>query len=151
MATIAVTGNDAISINGRILADFADGDIGDLTFPNMIVDLKTGKNGNSVYAENKTGLQSEMKLRIIRGSADDIFLNNLIVQQLQGLASFPLMYGEFVKQIGDSLGNLQYDTYLVAGGVFTKVPEVKSNVEGNTDQSVTEWQFKFSSIVRAIT
>lgn len=151
MSTVSLSGNDSVVINNRVFADFADGDIVDLTFPNDIAQVKTGKNGNSIYALNETGKQAEMKLRVMRGSSDDKFLNNLLVQQQANFAGTILLIGQFVKKIGDGLGNITSDTYILGGGVFTKVPEAKSNVEGNTDQSIVLYTLKWTNAPRAIT
>jgi hypothetical protein len=151
MSTVAMSGNDIVIINNRALADFADGNIVELTFPSDIAQVKTGKNGNSIYGLNTTGLQCEVKLRVIRGSSDDVFLNNLLVQQNNNFAAFPLMIGEFIKKLGDGAGNITNDTYIMSGGVFNKQVEATSNVEGDPSQSVAVYMMKFSNAPRAIT
>lgn len=151
MSTIALSGNDSVIINNRIFADFADGNVAELTFPNDIATVKTGKDGNSIYGLNETGKQSELKLRLIRGSADDKFLNGLLAQQQLNFAGFPLMVGQFIKKIGDGSGNIKSDTYIMSGGVFTKQVEAKSNVEGESEQSVSIYTLKFSNSPRVIT
>ena len=55
MSTIALSGNDTVVLNNRTFADFADGNVAELTFPNDIANVKTGKNGNSIYGLNETG------------------------------------------------------------------------------------------------
>jgi hypothetical protein len=95
------------------------------------------------------GLQAEMVLRIIRGSQDDLFLNGILSTQLLDFSSFVLLTGQFIKRIGDGQGNVQNDTYLVAGGVFMKQVEAKSNVEGDTEQSLAIYHVKFSNVGRA--
>src|SRR3982750_971575 len=125
MATVAMSGNDTTILNGRILNDFADGNVVELTFPNEIASVKTGKNGNSIYGLNTTGQQAEVKLRMIRGSSDDKFLNGLLVQQNANFAGFPLLVGSFIKRLGDGRGNVLSDTYITSGGVFTKNVEAK--------------------------
>lgn len=151
MATVAMSGNDAVSINNTLLADLADGDTVTLTFPNEIASVKTGKNGNAIYGLNQTGRQAEVKIRVIRGSTDDKFLNALLAQQQQNFSGFVLMIGEFVKLVGDGRGNVTSDTYVLAGGVFEKQVEAKSNVEGDSAQSVSEYSIRFSNAPRAIT
>lgn len=151
MATIGLSGNDTIIINNRNLTDLADGDCVVLDFPNDTAAVKTGKNGNSLYAKNETGKQGEAKIRIVRGSADDKFLNNLLQQQNANFAGFPLMNGEFIKKIGDGSGNITNDTYMMSGGIFTKNVPAKSNVEGDTAQSVAEYVIKCSLAPRALT
>jgi len=151
MSTIALSGSDTININDRIFNDLADADVVTLTFPNDIANVKTGKNGNSIYGLNESGKQCEVKIKVIRGSADDKFLNNLLTQQQANFAGFSLMYGEFIKKLGDGSGNITSDTYIVSGGVFTKQVEAKSNVEGDTDQSTSTYTIKFSNSPRVLT
>lgn len=151
MATVALSGNDTIVINGRVINGLADGNCIELTFPNDIANVKTGKNGNSIYGLNESGKQCEVKLRIIRGSSDDKFLNNLLAQQQLNFAGTVLMIGEFIKKVGDSLGNVTSDTYIMSGGVFTKIPEAKSNVEGETEQSIAMYTLRFSNAPRVLT
>lgn len=150
MPNVSMTGSDTIKINGRILADLADGDCAVLTFPNELASVKTGKNGNSIYGLNESGRQSEVVLRVIRGSSDDKFLNSLLASQQNNFAGFILMQGEFTKVVGDGKGNVLTDTYILAGGVFSKATEAKSNVEGDTEQSVAVYTMKFSNAPRVI-
>ncbi len=151
MSTVAMSGSDTIKINNRILADLADGDFVALTFPNEIAGVKTGKNGNSLFSANETGRQSEVVVRLVRGSADDKFLNNLLAQQVANFAGFILMTGEFVKRIGSGDGVISNDTYINSGGVFSKQVEAKSNAEGDSEQSVAVYTIKFSNSPRVIT
>jgi len=151
MALAALSGNDTVIVNNRVFSDFADGNIVELTFPSDIAQVKTGKNGNSIYGLNTTGQQCEVKVRLIRGSSDDQFLNNLLVNQQQNFAGFSLMIGEFIKKIGDGAGNITSDTYILSGGIFQKQVEATSNVEGDSAQSVSVYMMKFSNSPRAIT
>ena len=151
MSTVSMTGQDTININNRVFADLADGNCVELTFPNEVAAVKTGKNGNSLYAFNASGKQCEIKIRVIRGSADDKFLNNLFIQQQANFAGFVLMIGQFIKKVGDGQGNIASDTYVMSGGVFTKGIEAKSNVDGDTDQSVGVYTIKFSNAPRILT
>lgn len=150
MASIAMSGSDSVTINNRVLADFADGDFGALTYPNEIAAVKTGKNGNSIYSFNATGRQTDLVLRLIRASADDRFFNGLLAQQQANFASFILMTGEFVKKVGDGLGSVANDTYIMSGGVFVKQVEAKANAEGDSEQSVSIYTFRFSNSPRII-
>ena len=151
MPTVAMSGNDTITINNRVLTDLADVNVVELTYPNEIANVKTGKNGNSIYGFNTTGQQCEVKLRIVRGSSDDKFMNSLLTQQNFNFAGFPLMIAEFTKVLGDGAGNLTSDVYILSGGIFMKNVEGKSNVEGDTEQSVSIYMMKFSNAPRAIT
>ncbi len=151
MATISLSGSDTVVINNRSLADLADGNCVELSFPNDIANVKTGKNGNSIYGLNESGRQAEMKLRVIRGSSDDKFLNGLQANQQLNFAGTVLLIGQFIKKVGDGQGNITSDTYITSGGVFSKQVEAKTNVEGETEQSVAIYTIRFSNAPRAIT
>lgn len=151
MPAVAMSGNDTIVINGYVFTALAKDDVAELSFPNEVANVSTGKNGNSIYGLNESGNQADFKLRLLRGSADDKFLNGLLAQQMNNFAGFPLMTGQFTKKIGDGLGNITSDVYITSGGIFTKRPEAKSNVAGDTEQSVTLWELRFANAPRAIT
>lgn len=150
MSRIALSGQDSIVINNQLISDLADGNCVELTFPNDIANVKTGKNGNSIYGLNESGKQCELKLRIIRGGSDDKFLNNLLIQQQANFAGTVLMTGVFIKKLGDGLGNVGSDTYIMSGGIFAKIPEAKSNVEGETEQSISMYTLKFANSPRIL-
>lgn len=151
MATLSMTGSDTVMLNNRIFADLADGNCVELTYPSDIANVKTGKNGNSIYGLNETGKQCEVKLRLVRGSADDKFLNGLLSQQQSNFAGTVLIFGSFIKKLGNGQGVITSDTYIMSGGVFTKQVEAKTNVDGETEQSVSMYTLKFSNAPRVIT
>jgi len=151
MPSIAMTGSDSITINNRVFSSLATGTCLELTYPNDIASVKTGKDGNSIYGLNETGKQCEVKIHVIRGSQDDKFLNNLLTQQNANFAGFPLMIGQFIKKIGDGQANITSDTYIMSGGVFTKIPEARTNVEGEAEQSIAVYTLKFSNAPRVLT
>jgi hypothetical protein len=150
MSTVSLTGNDTLNLAGTVLADFADGDIAELAFPNELMAVKTGKDGNSIFAFNATGLQCDLKVRVIRGSYDDKFLNGLIQDLKADVAGFTLIDAQLVKRVGDGQGNITNDTYILGGGVPTRQVAATSNVEGGTDQSVAIYEFKFTNTNRGI-
>lgn len=151
MSTIALSGSDTITINNHLFADLADGNCVELTFPNDIANVKTGKNGNSIYGLNETGKQCEVKMRVVRGSTDDKFLNSLLAAQQANFAGVVLMFGSFIKKLGNGQGVITSDTYIMSGGIFTKIPEAKTNVDGESEQSVAMYTLKFSNAPRVIT
>lgn len=149
MPTYSLSGNDTTQIAGRTLSNFGDADTVKLSFPNELVGIKTGKNGNTIYNLNATGQQVDLELRILRGTADDRFLNALLVLMLADLPSFPLMPGYFVKRIGNGIGGVRRDTYLLSGGVFVKNVDAAENVEGATDPAISLYRLKFGNGQRA--
>lgn len=152
----ALTGKDTISVgtrglSPRVFADLADGDTAMLDFPNNLTAKKTGKNGNTIYAFNSTGVLCTLTLRVIRGSDDDKFLNGELNAYKEDPAGYTLLDGNIVKRIGDGEGNITSDVYILNGGTIQKYPTVKENVEGDTEQAVTIWQIEFANSNRALT
>lgn len=155
MSGVSLTGKDTVALGAtgaalRIFADFGDGDTVNLDFPNNLVESKTGKNGNTIYAFNATGQVVAMTIRVLRGSPDDKFLNAEMNLFLADPAAYPLLAGEFIKRIGDGTGAVVNDVYKVAGGVVQKIPTVKENVEGDTEQAITIYQILFANTERSI-
>lgn len=148
--SVALTGKDTVIINLRILNDLATGDTVLLEFPDDLVDAKVGKNGNTIYAYKASGLVVNATLRLIRGSADDKFMNALNAQFLNDPAGFVLIQGEFIKRVGDGKGNITTEIYQLNGGVISKMPAAKENVEGDTEQSVVAWPIKFANSARLV-
>ena len=148
--TVSLTGADTLVIGGRVIANVADGDYASITYPNDLVNVKTGKGGNSIYAFNNTGMQVDVTIRLIRSAPDDVFLNDLLQKMKQDFAAFVLLGAYMVKRVGNGLGGISSDTYILSGGVFVKQVEGKSNAEGDTDQSVSIYHLKFTNSDRAI-
>lgn len=155
MGGVSLTGNDTMALGStgaalRIFADFADGDTVNLEFPNNLVEAKTGKNGNTIYAFNATGQVVNATVRVLRGSPDDKFLNAELNLYLADPAAYPLLAGEFIKRIGDGTGAVVNDVYKIGGGVVQKFPTVKENVEGDTEQSISIYLILFANTERSI-
>lgn len=145
MPATSLTGSDVAQIDGTVLATLADGNNFDVTFPNDIANVKTGKDGNSIYAQNAMGKMCDVMVRVLVGNSDDKFLNSLLQLWLSNPSGFNLLTGLFVKQVGDGQGNLQSKVYNCTGGVFLKQVEMLSSAEGNTDQSVAVYTFRFGN------
>lgn len=144
MSTFTLTGDDTLTLFGRPITDLVDGDTTSITFPNELVTSTTGKNQNTIYAKNASGLNAEMTLRVAKGSADDRFLLGLLNAQNQDIASSTLASGQFVKRIGDGLGNVVSNIYNLQGGVFSKMIDAKENVQGDTEQAVSVYTMRFA-------
>ena len=149
MSIFSLTGDDSIIINDIPLNDFADGDIGSLSLPNNIFDMQTGKNGNTIFALDESGNNATLTVRVLMSSNDDKRLNGMIPKS-KGFAQSVLATGSVVKQVGDCQGNVSYNTYLLAGGMVQKKPDVKSNVNGDAQQAVVEYIIVFAEANRAI-
>lgn len=150
MATVALVGSDTIKINQRLLTDVPDGDVAKLTYDTDSVTVKVGKNGNTIYAQNESGRMAKVELRVMRGSADDKFLLSQMTLQNSNLPGYVLLSGELVKRIGDGQGNVTSDNYLLGGGVFSKMIETVSNVEGEKEQAVATYMLTFGGATRSL-
>ena len=150
MTVQALTGQDVIKIDDRILADLIDGDTTVLEYPNDIGAVKTGKNGNSIFAFNATGLNVRVTIRVVMGSSDDKYLNTRLAEWLNDPSAFNTITGQFIKRTGDGSGNITSNIYNLNGGIFLKIPEAKTNVEGDTEQSVVIYNLTFANGIRQL-
>jgi len=148
--SISLVGNDVIKLNGRIFNDFADGDVAKLTYPNDLANVKTGKNGNSIVSFKNDGRQADFEIRVLLGSSDDKFLNNLFALFKNDPSAFSLLTGEFTKNVGDGSGNVTAVTYIISGGVPVKLPEPTDNADGDTEQAIAKYLIKFCNTSRSI-
>lgn len=150
MPSYNLVSDGTLTVYGRVLADFADDDVSAITFPTDLADLKTGKNGNTIFVKNEQGRNANAVLRVIRGSSDDQFLSSKMDKQKQDFATAELAFGEFVLRIGDGAANVANDTYTLKGGMITRQVDAKENVSGDTTQGVSIYNMKFAITERNI-
>lgn len=148
--SVALTGNDTIVLQGRLLTDFGAGDVGILAFENDLVEVENGKNDNSIYALNAKGKQGSLTLKLIRGSGDDLFLATLLNVMNFDFPSYVLMSGQFTKRIGQGNGFVIPDTYQALGGVIGRTPGANSSSDGKTDDGQVTYIIKFANMYRSI-
>ncbi len=141
--SVSLTGADVIVINGRVFHDLADGEAVNISFDNDLAAMKVAKDGNGIYALNLTGVVAHVTARVLRGSADDRYMNGLMQSMLNDFSGFNLMAGSFTKRVGDGKGNVSADVYQMSGGIIKKIPGAMTSAEGNTDQSVVVWEMLF--------
>ena len=97
----SLTGADTLVIAGLVITDVVDGDWFTVTYDNDLANLKRGKNGNTIFAENAMGPTGSATLRLLRASNNDKALNSLLNLQRKDFSSFKLLSGQFVKRVGD--------------------------------------------------
>lgn len=148
--SVSLTGSDVVTINGRVLHDFANGDIAVLSFDGDLVKVTPSKNGNVIYSLDVAGLLSKLELRLLLGSSDDRYFNALLASQVQDFSSVVLAVGSFVKRVGDGQGNVTNVIYNTLGGVVSRFPNAKTNTAGAEDQSVAVWMLHFGANSRAL-
>ena len=144
MATVTITGDDTLVLYDRVITDLADGDVSAITFPNDLVTMKTGKNGNTIFSKNANGINAEAVIRVNKGSSDDRFLQNRLDAQQRDFAGSILANGSFVKRMGDGQANVVSENYTMNGGVIYKGVDSKDNVDGDTTQAVSIYNFRFA-------
>ena len=149
MATNTISGRDTISLNNNVFNDFAFGDVGTISFNNKRVEAHTGKNRNTIYAENAQGQNAIMKLRLVKGSKDDKFLQSFLSTQDQDFAGSTLLTGTYSKRLGDGQGNVGFEVYQLQGGMIEKYVDSKSNSDGDVEQGVSTYDIFFSYAVRS--
>lgn len=150
MAKYVLNGNDTLTIDGVNINDFSDGTIIEISHPNQIANIVTGKDGNTIFAKNETGLNASLVLRILRGSSNDRFMNGRLIAQQASPETFTLMAGTFVKHLGDGLGNQMRDTFDLMAGVFVSLPDVTTSVAGDTEQATTVYTIQFAASKRSL-
>jgi hypothetical protein len=149
-AVYAITSNDTLTLNGNVFSDQSTGDVSKITFPNDIVTIKVGKDGNAIFAQNAQGNLAKMELRVIRGSSDDVFMQGLLAAQTSSFPAATLLAGTFVKMLGQGAGTVISDTYTLNGGAITKFVEGKENVDGDVSQAESVYMITFAAAVRTI-
>ena len=150
MGTFTVTGNDTLTLNGHVFTDLATDDVVQIEFPDDLINMKTGKNGNSLFALNQKGYNANVMLKINRGSTDDQFLAGILANMPNDFPSMQLLSGTFVKRLGDGQGNVISDVYSMQGGVISKVPSAVDNESGDVNQAETTYRVKFAVAGRII-
>lgn len=150
MTIYNIVGDDTFIYNGVVINDFADDDVSTLTFSDDLVKVKTGKNGNSIFADNQPGRNCKVVLRIMLGSSDDITLQAYINQLTQTFSQTVLGNGQFVKNVGDGAGNIVRNIFTLAGGILTRNVDAKMNVSGDTNQGVAIYNIMFANATRSI-
>lgn len=150
MALLSLTGKDTLKINGKICNDLGDGDCVVVDYPNDVATVKVGKNGNAIMAENANGKVAVMTVSTIRGGSTDRMLNGYLKIQEASFTSALMLTALAVKRIGHGIGITNADSLILAGGIFTKKPSYKDNVEGDTTQALAVYTITFTSSNRAI-
>lgn len=139
-----------LTLYGRVMADWADDDVSAISFNTDVANLKTGKNGNTIFTKNEQGRNGDAIIRLLRGSSDDQFMQSKLDQQQADFATAELATGEFVLRIGNGAGAVISDTYTLKGGLITRPVDGKENVSGDTTQGVSIYNVKFASARRSI-
>lgn len=150
MPVFTVTGDDTLVLNNNVFNDLATDDVTTIEFPNELANSKTGKGGNSIIVLNPSGFNGNLMLKVARGSSDDQFMANILLQMANDFVATPLIAGSFTKRLGDGQGGIRNDVYQLAGGVISKIPGGKDNAGGDITQAEVMYNIKFTNCTRSI-
>ena len=148
--TDTLVGQNTIVINGRSLTNLGYGTVVDISIPSALVEIESGKDGSAIYAMNQAGRQAEVRVRVLVGSPDDVYLNNINEGFKADFAGSVLINASFIKRTGDGQGNIITTTWVLSGGVPGTAPADKWDVNGNTEQALMEYSFKFARATRQL-
>lgn len=141
MSGFALTGADTSIVFGRNLTNFGKGDVVKCDYPGDFVKVEQGKNGNTIYALDNSGLLAKLTIKLLRGSPDDRFMSAIVAAAAADLPTFDLGIGTFVKRIGQGNGQVVYDTYVLAGVCPTKKQPASENTDGDPEQAQVMYEF----------
>lgn len=150
MSIAAMVGADVLKIDALNVTDGINQDWVSLEYPEDLVQTVVGKNGNVVHAVNEQGKLVNLTVRVVRGSKADQTWNARLAGLVNDPAGFVFIQGEFIKNIGDGTGAKTQEVYILQNGILSKGIGGKSNSNGDTEQAVATWNFKFVSAVRYI-
>lgn len=150
MGTFSLLGSDAIQLGGVNITDFSSGEVGKISYASELATVKTGKNGNTIYVQNASGLQATLELKVIRGGKDDKALNTFLKNYRESPTTYVLNDAVISKKVGDGAGNVTADTYTLVGGIPTKQVDVSINTEGDAEQAISAYTWVFSVSERSI-
>jgi len=148
-ATSVITQTDTLQINNQVFSTFANNDCGKLTFPDELVEMDIGKNGNIIAAVNFKGQIVDFELRLLLAAVDDQYLNGILNQYQSGAVAFNT--GVFVKNVVDQNNDVLSATMAMSGGIISKAPELMTSASGNVEQAVAVWHIRFGYWQRKIT
>ena len=145
----AYTGSDILEFNGSLITNVANGDVVTITYPNELMGMVTGKNGNSVAVHNEMGREADAVIRVIKGSPDDKRLNGYVTAWKNRLDTFEPLSATFTKVITVD-GGITNEVTTLRFGVPVKPVETRENVEGDVEQAIAVYSFRFADSDRAL-
>lgn len=145
----AYTSHDIIEVDGEIVTTLGDGDTATITYPNDVMGMKTGKNGNTVAAHNEMGREAELTIRVLKGGYDDKRFNSKHIKWKNRADDFEPMKATFTKVIVTDTG-IANEVTTLKFGIPVRAVETRENVEGDTEQCFSQYTIRFGDSNRAI-
>jgi len=148
--TDTFVGEDTLIINSRVLSNFGYGTVVEISCPNAIAGVDIGKGGNAVFSLQENGRQADVKVTVIKGSPDDIFLNALNESFKSNFESKVAITGSFISKVGDGKGKVLTTAWDLNGGIPTTPPSDKYDVGGDRTQVLMEYHYTFARGTRIL-
>jgi len=158
-ATMSLFGSDTITIGGRLLLNLFSGETGKVTYQNDLGTVKTGKDGSAIFIKNETGYQATLEVHVIRGSADDVALDDYIKTYISAPEKYVLLNAVIAKPFGTGAGTnqgtatgtvIKTDKLTLNNGIPTKNVDMVVNLDGDSEQAISIYTYVFASTTRAI-
>jgi hypothetical protein len=143
-------GKPVFTLDGRVLADFADGDYITADMPEDISAMKVSKNGNTIVVLKESGRMVAIKVRLLKASSDDKFINSRAQEWKSDAPAFIPFAGTYAERVGDGAGNVNTVVYQLAGGYPKRIPAASMSSEGEAKSAVAEWEIHFANGDRSI-
>lgn len=155
MATFSLVGGETLTIQpsggaARVIADFADASIVEVDFQSELINTTTGKNGNGIAVLDERGRNGAISFRIVKGSADDNYINGLFNAMKNNFVATKFLTISFSRSLIDGSGAVLTETYVFEGALFSQMPKAMANVHGDTEQAIAVWSAKAINSNRTI-
>lgn len=129
-------------LNGTTINDFIEGDIIEVTPVNPVTSHVNGSGGNVIINKRTDHDVHDVKVRVLKNSDSDIFLQNELNQEA------PTVLQGSLKENYTKDGTDGVDSWLLENGSFTDRPSfVSNNQDGN---STVEYTIRFRSGTRLV-
>jgi len=149
LGTLSLTGADTIYFGTRLITDFSAGEVAKLTYANDLATVKTGKNGNTIYAYNSSSSQSSLDIKVIKGSDDDSVLQGRVQAYKYDPVGYKVDEVSITKSYGDGGKKVTNEKFQLQAGIPTKQVDATVNVDGDTDQAIAVYTWTFANTVRS--
>lgn len=134
--------NSTVTLNGRALVDLAQGAAISIEFPNEQSSKTNGINNSSVVKQRSDRNSANVKIKVLKASSDDVFLNSALNQQAA------VIFSGSIKTNFSRDGVDGVDSYALENGTISKRPtDTRNNVDGD---EVMEYEFNFVSAIRMV-
>jgi hypothetical protein len=143
MAAITLdTANSTLTLNGRTIEDSPEGDVFTVAYQNDVSAQTQGTNGGVVVKERADKNAALLTVRVLRDSADDAYMTNLINQP-----DIEVLNGSLKTNFTRN-GTDGVETYTLSNGTIqTRGDHTINNTDG---EEVSEYGILFGSAIRSL-